>query len=55
MEHGFIPAVLAEEGHILAEIHILEMIRYKAPVASLHPFPEIRQCIFISSWFHTKA
>jgi len=41
MEHRFVMAVIAEKGHILAKIHILEMICDKTPVATLDALTEL--------------
>ena len=40
MEHRLVLAVLAKECDVLAEVHVLEMIRDKAAVATLNAFAE---------------
>ncbi len=40
MEHGFIFAVLAKKGHVLAQIHVLKVISNKAAVAPLNTLAE---------------
>ena len=40
MKHRFVFAVFAEKSHVLAEIHILQMIRDKAAVAALDALAE---------------
>lgn len=40
VEHGVVFAVVAIERDILAEIHILQMIRDEAAVTSLYPLTE---------------
>jgi len=45
MKHIVVPAVLAKERNVLAEIHIFKMIRNKASVTSLNTFPEFFQCV----------
>lgn len=43
MEHRIVLAVFAKEGHVFAEIHILQMIRDEAAIAALYPFAELLQ------------
>lgn len=40
VEHGFVFAVFAKESHILADVHVLEMVCDKTPVATLNAFAE---------------
>lgn len=40
MEHGFVLAVFAKESHVLAEVHVLEMIRNEAAIATLDALSE---------------
>jgi hypothetical protein len=41
MEHRLVTAVFAKKRNILAEIHVLKMVRDKASVTPLDAFPEI--------------
>ena len=41
MEHGFVLAVFAKESHVLAEVHIFEMVGYEAAITTLYPLPKI--------------
>lgn len=41
MEHSLVFAVVTEEGHVLAEIHVLEVIGDKTTVATLDAFAKI--------------
>lgn len=45
MEHRLVLAVFAEEGDIFAEIHILEVVRDKAAVATLNSLSELFDCV----------
>jgi acetate kinase len=52
VEHRVVLAVLAEESNVLAEVHILEVIRDEAPVAPLHALPEFPQNLFVICYSH---
>jgi hypothetical protein len=40
VKHRLVFAVLAEKGHVLAEIHVLEMVSDKAAIATLNALAE---------------
>ena len=50
VEHRVVLAVLAKEGHILAEVHILEMIRDKASIAALDALGKLLQNVRLVHW-----
>ena len=52
MEHRVVLTVLAKERSVLAKIHILEVISYKASVTTLRAFAELGESIVFSRW-HT--
>lgn len=41
MEHRFVLTVFAKKGHVLAEVHVLEMVCDETPVTSLNPLAEL--------------
>jgi len=41
MEHRLVFAVFAKEGHVLAEVHIFEVVSDKATIATLYSLAEI--------------
>ena len=49
MEHRVVLAVFAEERDVLAEVHILKVVRDEAPVAPLDAFPKFRQYLLVFS------
>jgi hypothetical protein len=47
MKHVLVFTVLTEKSHILAEIHVLEVICDKAAIAALNALAEYRNYFFI--------
>ncbi len=47
VEHRFVLTMLAKERDILAEIHILEMVRDKTPITPLYPLAKLLQDFII--------
>ena len=47
MEHRSVLAMFAVESNILAEIHVLQMIRDETAITPLYPFAELPQYDFI--------
>ena len=54
MEHRIILAVFAKEGHVLAQVHILQMISNKTPIATLNAFTKLSQYFLGVRGFHKK-
>ncbi len=42
VEHALVLAVFTEEGHVLTEIHVFEVISDKAAVTALYAFAEFK-------------
>ena len=55
MEHRFVPTMFAKECDILAEIHILEVIRDKTAVTTLYALAEFLDNVGVGSHLFNNA
>ena len=54
VEHRFVLAVFAKERHVLAEIHVFEMVCNKASIAALDAFSEFFKDFLVNFHFSKK-
>jgi len=52
VKHAVVPTMIAEEGHVVSQIHIPKMVRNKTSVASLNAAAEFSEYIFACDHIH---
>ena len=52
VKHGLVLTVLAKEGHVFAEIHVLEVVSNKAAIAALDALAEFVEDLLVVGHFN---